>query len=107
MGTIVHLATNRFIIARLTPVSGYKSVYATTTFALGTLQPLSGQKTQAYDGVMGKTYALYVDGLIDVQEGDRFRELQTSKVYKVVNGGVSRRTIGAIDYKAIIVQEVN
>ena len=107
MTTLVHLATNRFIISRLTPVSGYKSSYQTTTAALCTLQPLSAQKTQSYDGVMGKTYIIYAEGLLDVQENDRFRDVNTNKYYRVMNGGVSRRTMGALDFNQIIVTEVN
>lgn len=107
MTTVIHLATNRFVLTRLTPVSGYKSAYATTTFALAHLQPLAAQKTQLYDGVMGKTYAIYADGFLDVQEGDRFRDMNTNKLYRVVNGGVTRRTMGAVDYNEIIVQQMN
>lgn len=107
MTTVVHLATNRFVVTRLTPTTGYKSVYATTTFSLATLQPLSEQKTQLYEGTMGKTFVIYTDGLMDVEEGDRFRDMTTSKLYRVVNGGVSRRTAGAVDYKQVIVVEIN
>ena len=107
MTTLVHLATNRFIISRLTPVSGYKSAYQTTTAVLATLQPLSPQKTQQYDGVMGKTFIIYADGLLDVQENDKFRDVNTNKYYRVVNGGVSRRTMGALDFNQIIVIQVN
>lgn len=107
MTTLIHLATNRFVISRLTAVSGYRSSYATTTFALCTLQPLSSQKTQQYDGVMGKMFSIYGDGLMDVAEGDRFRDMTSNKLYRIVNGGITRRTVGAIDYNQIIVQQVN
>lgn len=107
MTTVVHLATNRFVLTRLTPVSGYKSVYATTTFSIAHLQPLSPQKTQLFDGVMGKSYVIYADALLDVQEGDRFRDMSSNKLYRVVNGGVNRRTMGAVDYNEIIVTQVN
>lgn len=109
MTTVVHLATNQFIITRLVPVDGfqYRDTYATVTGCLVNLQPLSGQKTQLYGGAMGKTFVIYADGLLDVGEGDRFRDVSTNNLYQVVNGGVSRRTHGAVDYKEIVLQKIN
>ncbi len=107
MRPIAHLATNTMIISRLTPVSGYKSVFATTTAGIVHLQPVSPEKTQLYGGVVGKMYRIYTDGSLDILEGDRLRDTGTSKIYQVVNGGVTRRSYGATDYKSVIVQEVN
>lgn len=107
MATLAHLSTNRFIISRLVTVSGYKQDYTTTTGIKGTLQPLSPEKTQLYAGIVGKTYVIYVDSYIDLNEGDKLRDVDTGAIYKVVNGGQSQRAFGIIDYKKVIIQLVS
>jgi hypothetical protein len=81
--------------------------YSTVTGCKGNLQPASPSKTESFDGVMGKTFTIYVDGTIDVAEEDKFKDIDTGKVYKVMTGGVTRRTMGAIDYSEVTVVEVN
>ena len=78
---------------------------ATVTTEIGQLQPLSPEKTQAIGGVMGKTWRIFVDASSVIQEGDKIRD-ENSQLYRVVSGGISRRTQGIIDYKEITIEEV-
>lgn len=107
MSTLVNLVTKDIIITRLTTVSGNRKVYATTTASVAEIQPLSPEKTALVDGVMGKTYKCFTEPTVDIQEGDRLREVDTGKVFKVKNGGVSRRTFGSTDFLSIVVEQVN
>lgn len=107
MTTLINLTTKQIIITRLTTVSGNKKAYLTTTAAMAEIQPLSPAKTQAFEGVMGKTFVCYVDPAVSILETDKLREVNTGNVYKVKNGGVSRRTFGSIDFTSIIMEQVN
>lgn len=107
MTTLAHLATNQFIITRKTTISGYKKAFATTTGIRANLQPISTNKAQIFDGVPGKTFTIYADGVLDVQEGDRLKDINTGEKYQVMTGGVSRRTHGAIDFLEVTVQLLN
>lgn len=104
---LAHLSTNQLVITELVTVSGYKQAYATVTTCLGALQPLSAEKTNLYNGVMGKTYRIFLDHGVDIGENDQLRDIETGQRYKVVNGGVTRRTSGSTDYKEVIIIEVN
>lgn len=107
MTTLQNLITKSIIIARLVQVSGYKTAYATVTAAIAEIQPLSAQKTQLVDGVMGKTFMCYTDPDVDIQEHDKLREVNTGNIYKVKTGGVSRRTFGSLDFLSVIMEQVN
>ena len=107
MKFLAHLATNTLIASRLTAVSGNKKAFTTTTGFKANVQPLNPNKVALYEGAVGKTFQIYADGSLDVEEGDRFRDTSTSKIYKVKNGGVSRRAHGVVDFLEIIVEEVN
>lgn len=107
MTTLAHIATNQFIITRKTSVSGFRSAFATTTGIRANLQPLTDAKAQIFDGVPGKSFTIYADGVLDIQEGDRLRDINTGELYQVMTGGVSRRTHGSIDYKQCVVQLLN
>lgn len=104
--SILHLLTKSFIQSRLNTVSGYKQSFATVTGVRGNLQPLSKEKTQMYEGKMGKTHVVYTEPMLDIREGDKLRDLVTGKTYQVKNGGVSRRTQGSIDFNAVIIEEI-
>lgn len=107
MTTLIHLTNKQVIISRLVNVGGNKTAYATVTGALSELQPLSLEKTALVDGVMGKTYRIYVDPTVDIREHDKVQEVSTGKIFKVKTGGVTRRTMGSIDYVTAIVEQVN
>ncbi len=107
MSLLQHLLSKNIVISRLTTVSGYKKAYTTTTAADVNLQPLSGSKSQLFEGATGKNYALYCDPNIDIQEGDKFRDIETGKLYKVKTGGVTPRSEGSMDYLKVIVEQVS
>lgn len=107
MTTLVNLQTNRFIHSQLIALTGFKKGYSTVTAMQATLQPLDEQKTNLYNGAMGKTFKFFTDYNENVIEGDLFQEVDTGKRYKVVNGGVSRRSFGSMDFQNVIVIEVN
>lgn len=107
MKFLAHLATHTLIASRLTTVSGNKKAFTTTTGFKAAVQPISASKQQMYEGAVGKTFQIYADGSLDVQEGDQLRDTFNGKYYKVKNGGVSRRTHGGlIDFHEIIVEEI-
>ncbi len=107
MSKLAHLSTNKIIISRKTTTSGYKKIYATVTAGLGHIQPVSPEKTNLLEGVMGKTYMIYTDGDVDIEEGDKLRDVNTGNVYQVKNGGVTRRTVGIVDYNQVVIVQVN
>lgn len=107
MATLLNLTTKQIIITRLTAVSGYKRAYVTTTAAMAEIQPLSPAKTELIGGVMGKTFVIYVDPSVSIQESDRLREVSTGNIYTVKTGGVSRRTFGSVDFVSVHVEQVN
>lgn len=107
MTTLQNLATKQIIITRLTTVSGNKRAYATLTATLAEIQPLSLEKTNLINGMMGKTFKCYVDPSVTILEADMLREVSNSNLYKVKTGGVTRRTFGSIDYTEIIMEQVN
>jgi len=91
----------------MTTISGFKSSFATVTTELFNVQPLSAEKTNLFNGVMGKTFVFFCDGVIDIQEGDRLRDVNSSDIYKVKNGGVSRKTHGSMDYLHIVAELIS
>ncbi len=107
MTTLVNLQTNKLILSTLVSLGGYKQGFSTVTGLQGSLLPLSGEKTTLYGGVMGKSYQLFTDYSEDIREGDRLQDVETGKRYKVVNGGVTRRVFGSMDFNSIIVTEIN
>lgn len=107
MTTLLNLCTKQIIITRLTTVSGNRQAYTTTTGAVAEIQPLSPEKTNLANGIMGKTFACYVDPDVSILEHDKLREVATGNVYKVKTGGVSRRTFGSVDFIAIVMEQVN
>ena len=50
-------------------------------------------------------FASLVRDSVIIKEGDKIRD-ENSQLYRVVSGGVSRRTQGIIDYKEITIEEV-
>lgn len=103
MTNLVHLATRSFIQTRLTVTTGYRKAFATVTGVKGEIQPLSPEKTAFFEGKVGKTYILFIDGNIPVQEKDKFRDTYTNEEYEVKVGGVNRRAHGCMDFLEVIV----
>lgn len=107
MTTLQNLTTKQIVIARMSVVSGNKRAYATTTAANSEIQPLSLDKTNLYNGQMGKTFKCYVDPSVTILEADLIREVSTGRLFKVKTGGVSRRTMGSIDYTEVVMEQTN
>lgn len=104
--TLTHLATNRVIISRMTAVSGHKSVLSTVTAAIVNLQPISAEKTALMGGVIGKTFRIYCDSDIDIQEHDKLRDYNSGKLYKVRAGGVTLHSFYATEFNEVLIEEI-
>jgi len=100
-----HLANQRIIVSRLQQVGGSSSklALATVTAAFGHLQPLAQEKVSLVGGVYGKTYRIFCDNDLDVQEGDQIKD-EDGNVYTVRKGGVTRWRHGAMDYQEVLIQ---
>lgn len=107
MTALLNLTNKEIIITRLTTVSGNKRAYATVTADFAEIQLLSPEKTNLYNGAMGKTFKCYVDPSVDIREADMLREVSNGNLYKVKTGGVTRRSQGSIDYFQIVMEQVN
>jgi hypothetical protein len=96
---LTHLANQKVIIARLSPVAGSSTKIALTTVtaALGHLQPQGRENYQMATGITGKNYVIYVDGGTDIQENDQLKD-ESGNIYTVRAGGVTRWQHGAMDY---------
>ena len=100
---LTHLLNKKIIIARMITTSGNKIAYSTVTADMGHIQPMDLEKGQISEGVFGRTFRLYIEGEVDIQEGDRLRDIDNN-FYTVVTGGVSRRNFGSFDYKIVIME---
>lgn len=103
--------TNRFahwfnqtvIISRMQTVSGDKMAFTTVTACMAQIQPLGEYRTQLVDGVFGKTYKIWCDVTVVINEGDRLRD-DAGLFYKVRKGGVQKRSMGSIEYQELIIE---
>jgi len=102
---LTHLHNQRVIVSRLLPVGGSSTRLAlsTVTAAFGHLQPVAPEKVQLVAGVPGKTFRIFVDGDLDIQEGDQLKD-ENNQIYTVRKGGVTRWQQGAMDYKEVLIQ---
>jgi hypothetical protein len=97
---LTHLANQKIVIARLTPVASSinrQIALTTVTAALGHLQPLARDGSQLATGVTGKNYVIYLDGGTDIQENDQLKD-ESGNIYTVRSSGVTRWRHGAMDY---------
>jgi hypothetical protein len=103
---LTHLSNSRIIISRLYPVAGTDNRFAlsTVTAAFVNLQPASAEKTAALGGAVGKTYRLFTDFDMDLQENDQLKD-EEGNIYTVRRGGVTRWRHGAMDYLEVILQQ--
>lgn len=101
-----YLKDKRIYIARPLNVAGTnKFLAATVTSAYCHIQPLSREKANLYNGINGQPYVIYMDGAVDVQQGDKLRD-GDNNYYKVVAGGVNRRNFGSFDHLEVIVERM-
>lgn len=101
---LTHLMDNRTIIARKVAISGDKMAYSTVTAQMMNYQPVSDSATEIRAGTFGKQFKIYTDGGADLQEGDRLIDENGVK-YTVQPDGVSRRTMGSLDFIVAVVQK--
>lgn len=100
-----HLANQRVIISRLQQVGGTstKLALSTVTAAFGHLQPIAAEKIGLVNGVFGKTYRIFCDNDVDIQEGDQLKD-ENSNIYTVRKGGVTKWQHGAMDFQEVLIQ---
>lgn len=101
---LTHLMDNRIIIARRVAVSGDRMAFVTVTAEMMNLQPVGDSATEIRAGTFGKQFKIYCDGGADLQEGDRLKD-ENGVDYTVQPDGVSRRTMGSIDFIVAVVQK--
>lgn len=103
---LTHLSNQRVIISRLQPYGGTSSRLAlsTVTAAFGHLQPVAAEKVQLLQGVMGKTYRIWLDHDIDIRESDQLKD-EAGNIYTVRKGGVTRWQHGAMDFQEAIITQ--
>ena len=99
-----HLTDKRVFIARKAVVSGDKLAFTTTTSVMAHIQPSASSSNEISEGVFGKSFRIYTDGGIDLQPGDRLRDTD-GNYYTVTSDGVSRRTMGSIDFIVASIQK--
>lgn len=101
---LTHLLNKRIIVARMAATTGHKLMYTTVTAEMGHIQPMENYKSELREGVFSKTFRLYMDGDIDIREGDRLKD-DSGNFYTVRTDGVSRRTFGSFDYLIVILEK--
>lgn len=102
---LTHLTNKELIIARKVAVSGDKMALTTVTATFANIQPATDSSTEIAEGIFGKSFRLYFDAHVDLRMGDRLRDVETGDYYSVVSDGVTRRTMGSIDYVIALVQK--
>lgn len=102
---LVHLHNSKIYIARKVPTTGNRLVYTTTTSEMAHVQPTGEASSEIVEGVFGKQFKLFFDGAADVCPGDRLRNENTGEYYTVISDGVTRRSMGSIDYLLVVVQK--
>lgn len=102
---LTHILDNRVIIARKVATSGDKLAFVTVTAEMMNIQPVSDSSTEIREGTFGKQFRIYCDGGADLQPGDRLRNNDNGETYTVMSDGVSRRTMGSMDFIIAVVQK--
>jgi len=95
---------NRVVIGRRVVVSGDKMAYVTVTSEMMNIQPVGDSASEIREGTFGKQFRIYCDGATNLKEGDRLRD-EDGHQYTVQPDGVSRRTMGSMDYMIAVIQK--
>lgn len=101
---LTHLLNKRIIIARLAVLTGDKMAFSTVTVEMMNIQPRADSKSELRPGLFGKEFRAYMDGDVDIDEGDRLRD-ENNNYYTVKSDGVSRRTMGSFDYLIVALEK--
>lgn len=101
---LTHLANQIIIVSRLMTYTGAgaKLALSTVTSCLAHLQPIAAEKVSLIGGVYGKTYRIFVEGDIDIQENDQLKD-EAGNLYTVRKGGGTKWTHGIMDFQEIII----
>lgn len=99
-----HLLTNRVVVSRMTATSGDKIATTTVTSEMCQIQPISREKSGVTTGVYGKTFRIFLEADTSIQEGDQLKDINNI-IYKVVAGGMTRRTHGSFDFYQCIIEQ--
>ena len=103
-----NLLTNQIVVARLSPVSGSKTAFATVTTSLSVnIQQIADTKAVGLGGAVGKTYKMYAEVGVDLLDGDRLKDLDDGSIYQIMAGGINEMTLGNLDHLEIMVQKLN
>lgn len=102
---LAHLTNKRILISRMVADTYDRLILSTVTATYANIQPTNNSGSEIREGVFGKAFRVYVDGGTDIQPGDRLKDIDTDETYQVLPDGVSRRTLGSIDYTLISVQK--
>lgn len=100
---LTRLYDERVIISRQQPTTGNKTAMMTLTAVYCNIQEQSPQMAQLTGGVYGVAYRIWVDGDVDIQNGDELRG-EDGAFYRVTKGGVIRQTHGAMDFKEVMLE---
>lgn len=102
---LTHLLTNMVVVSRMTTISGTnKKSFSTVTSETCHIQPISKQKAGIDSGVSGKTWKIYLEADTIIQVGDQLKDVN-GIFYRVVAGGMTRRTHGAFDFYECIIEQ--
>ncbi len=104
MPRITHLLNKQIFLTRMVDLGNDKIAYSTVTSAMSQIQPAEGSAKSIAEGVFGKQFRVYVDGGVDVEEGDQIRDEDGNR-YTVISDGVSHRQFGTFDYKILVVEK--
>jgi len=102
-----NLLTDEVIVSRLQTTTGDRMAMTTmTTSLICHIQQLSPTKTVEFGGALGKTYKLFADTTVELQNGDMLKD-QNGYIYTVEAGGVRNiDNIGIAQHMEVIVKRV-
>ena len=103
---LTHLMDNRVVIARRIAVTGDKMAYVTVTAEMMNIQPVGDSSSEISEGTFGKQFIIYCDGNADLSEGDRLAD-ENGNTYTIQADGVTRRTMGSMDFIVAVIQKTN
>ena len=102
--TITHLTTKETVLLRMADLGSNKMAYSTVTSELMCeIQPLLGEKDSLAEGVFGKKFAFFTDGVVSLYPGDRIRD-EDGNNYTIRAGGVSSRQMGGLCFVRLIAE---
>jgi len=102
----LHFSSKTVIVSRMTAGGNNTMILATVTSIRGHIQPLDAERTRLIDGVYGKSYRIWVDTGVSLEDGDRLKD-DDGNFYKIRKGGITARAEGSIDYQEVLIEKVS